>query len=691
MTAAHELLALAPIVASLILFAVSLTASYFLQQNVSQGKGSPHYGLDSLANARRQGDAIPILLCTRRKIEPILINVLTKQEGVRQTFRLLYLLGYGELESMESDWWDRLFINDQPASAFPLAKKNSFLPGSSFFSGSSSNNWTPGLKVTFRYGTANQTAIPGFDRIGRGRDYGVVLQGPSTGVEAISVTHEMVAEAEEIHLLLVWPSGIHRVDDSKGIRGDSGGLKIEYKDADDPKAQWKAADLDKTLNPDWRGNIASGKAAVAGEFWTSGDTTATLRRQIEIKFKAKGRYYVRMTGLHPDTNTRKVAATLASVNEVEKETRTYAGYALMAVEGVATEQLSGGLPRVSLITRGLKLTDPRTGSSGESSNPAVQAYNVYLNPTWGCGYDASDLDGGTGGTFRTVADNCDTLISVTGQAQEKAWESQIVLDARAPAEDHLAQLLTTFRAVTFEYDGLIRIAQDVARSSDRTLDARQVTTNRKNVLALPDGTPDFRVPQIPVEKQFNMVSVAYVDGKDDVFGDETYSYPETTPADPRAAELRLDAVTRTSQAKRETVYNWRVFTLCRDMLDVGVGWGEHDILPHSRVTLYDDYRYPSGSDWLVLNVSIDPATGAARLLCRKYDASVYDGISVSPAKAAGYINIQSSPSSKGSSTSPETTSAAAKTGGSSGAAQGQTQPKGVTVLTFTPKGIVGKE
>lgn len=65
----------------------------------------------------------------------------------------------------------------------------------------------------------------------------------------------------------------------------------------------------------------------------------------------------------------------------------------------------GGLPRVRVTGRGLKLVDPNGGSDAWNENPVWHAYNAMINHDWGAGIPVADVVG------NTCDSNCDAYIS----------------------------------------------------------------------------------------------------------------------------------------------------------------------------------------------------------------------------------------------------------------------------------------
>lgn len=604
------LLAVAWFVPVLVSLALSFATTFLFAPGNRGDDSSPTYGIDRFGNTLPLGSPIPIVIGTRVRVEPPLISLTTKIQGARPTFNALYLVSYGELENFDSDLLKRLKINGQPAESMT------------------------GLKATMRYGAAGQTQIPGFDLFGRGQDYSVFFKDGS-----VSVTHEMVDVADEIHLMLVWSGGLFRTKSDGGIAGTSGGVKIETLDLGDPKAKWQPASIDKTggRNADWRNYLEKPGDATAGTWYTSGNTTQTLRRQIEYRFPKRGRYKVKITGTLWDDAKQRRSPTLTGVNEVTQDaSRTYEGYAVLGLEGIPSETLSGEAPRVTLFAKGVKMLDPRSGASAATDNPALILRHMLRDSKWGYGYAANRVHDASGQSFRTFADRCDGLVSVRNGSSEKRYTWNGVLDARVPIEDHAQAILQTCRAALYEADGQVRIAEDVGAASARVFDARAVTTNRRNVLADDEGRPILSYPRVHADQRFTHVVVQYVDARDDRFELTTFTYPDPPATDPKPREVRMLGITRTTQAEREANYLYQLLQ-ADELVEIGIGWGDHDLLPFERITVFDDYWNPAGKDYVVLSLRFGGEGGRGTVHGIEYVAGAYGAVTADATKPPAQV------------------------------------------------------
>ncbi len=602
------LLALGPFAVVLITTLISTGISFAIGAITGKpgtGSGSTP-GFDRLANSKGEGAFVPVVLGKEHPVEPLLISVVLRTEGQKQAFDLLYVASHGT----SGDPGDirksgRLKINGEKVGE---------------------GNY-PDLEIHHRTGTANQDAIPGFNKVGSPFDIGLLLEGPKDGNPAISHEYEMRADAKEIQILLTFASGLYRISKSKGVRGVYGGVKIEYRDAtkahDPLHNPWRAAPLDKPQNPDWENSVSGlGQfpSGVPGYFYTRASSTSPVRRQIELVFPTKGRYVVRVSGVIESNAARQSEPTLSSVIEITQSEDTYPWYQLIALKGVVTDSLGGSVPSIEWLSPGLLVTnDPATGNAVTSENPFILAREVFQNTRWGLGFPVS-LDVGVGSSWQDAIDRAATLTSVAGGPQEPLWRLNYLIADGAPGEDHIRQILQTCRAHLIEHDGLVRIVQDIAGSSVRTFDARKTTDGRQNVVAEQDGRSSLRRIPPPQDEQYDGVVIAFLDA-DDEYREKTVTWPEgSTPKNP--LELNYRGVAHRTQAAREARYQYLLATLTPDFWEWRAGWGDHDLLPMDVVAVNDDHHGLT-SALLRLYATGHGSRGEGRMVARDYDAGVY--------------------------------------------------------------------
>lgn len=437
--------------------ALSLVSTLFFSRTGREGwKSSARYGFDNLSNSGREGGPVPTIY-GQEKYAPGFISINLKEEGGTEVLYLLALVSDGEIESITNG-----MLNDVPLTSFP------------------------GAEMAVRLGTATQTVIPGFNEIGAPYEAGTQLTLNATHV------HSMKNTADGVTLAFVWPGGLYKTGDNGERSTDNVTVYVEYKSL-----------TDTTYKPY---NVPSGGQG----FWVQkekahgwamyANTGNTLRRKIQMKFDglsgrpARGQYMIRVTGTINNDSKHVRVPTLATVIELINDERAYANLALVSVKLPASEQFSGQVPRFVVDVKGKKVKDPRTGLTAWSQNAALIVRDVIVSQRNGLGrwIAESRIDDGVGGSWRTVADSCDsTIVAIQTGVSEARWQLDYIMDVKAPASEHLTQMLVTFRANVFQADGLIKITQQIAGASVRSFESRmdESLTGRRNILVAEDAGP----------------------------------------------------------------------------------------------------------------------------------------------------------------------------------------------------------
>ncbi len=639
-------------------------------------ESDPTYSFTRLGNNRGEGGPPPVILGKKNRITPQLVSTtLGTTKGV-QAFRGLYLLGRGEIASMESDWRDRLRVNGQSVKSLA------------------------GVTATFRYGTATQTAIPGSEQVGTAYDVGNATLRLGTAAKEYEIRS---TAAETFQLSFVAGGGIFK-QDRKGRQLDSAaGIEVEYYDSQERKwhppfiidpqtseanqKKYKSGyfvwcDI-KNENTEWTRTEESGKGGpIAGRLFAINNTRSAVNLQLNLHFPdpaliAPGRHTkIRVRGVVANEADDVRETTWHTVIEVRPHSNTYAGYALMYLEGIASEEVQGGVPDVELDCTGLLVTDPRTGVTAQSENPGVLIREVLSNTAWGMGLDlpAGILDDGSGSTFRSFMDFCDAQVTPSKSngltAAEAAFRLNYVLGTRSSSDEHLGAMLATCRATLYEVQGKIRIAWDAAGASTRDFDARLSTSGRRNVLLGADDRTSIIERQVPESERYNRVRILYVDSEDG-YQKRTVDLPASASVgvtvSERVLDLQLFGIAYRSQATREARYRLNEALHSTLLIDLQGAFGDADLVPEDKFTVYDDYRYPSGKVWRLMGTGWG-VDGVTSIRGREYEAAVYsdntDTVTVSQGsssagKAGGKSSSSAPPPASGSS-APTSTAGAVK-------------------------------
>jgi len=651
------LLAYGQFIYALVMFAISVAITLATRPGNQSFSSSPTYSFDNLGNNRGEGAPKTVILGKRNRVKPqITSTTITTSEG-QQRFKGLYFVCRGEIASMDEDWRERLRINGVSASEFPS------------------------VKAQFRYGTADQTVIPGADTVGTAHDQG----NHHLGLDQSKIHEIQDPDAETLQLLFVARGGIMKATGKGGIRPSAAGVRFEVyneaydlwekltifhdgvpavnaekfhdnREADAPTLSWVKngnfayADI-ATENPEWSRVEEDGYGRKAGELFVIDETRSPVNMQLDIHLPTtsqnKGKYTkVRVTGLvENDSNDTRECDFTTVIEVKDAEADAHPGDVLMLLEGLASEEFQGGVPEVELDSTGLLVTDPRTGVRAESENPWVLLREVLTNKVWGLGLylpEPSVLDDGSGLSWRAEMDYADGLVAVDsaegGGAEEARYRLNYVMDVKAPANDHIAQILLSCRGSIYEVQGVIKAASDRVSSSVRTFDARaDQTTNRKNVIRSPDNRSTIKIQPVPEAEIYNVVRILFLNSAEG-YEKQTYTLPLNDDVGVTVREVPLElqmfGIVDLSQAQREARYHLNTAQNSTLLAEFNVGWGDSDLEPENKVTVLDDYRYPSGKVWRLL-VPVWSPTGLGRLQLREANDDNYDDAldTVRPVKA----------------------------------------------------------
>ncbi len=696
--------------------ALSLISS-FMSAKAGRGgiSSSPTYGFDNLSNSAREGGPVPIIY-GRHITTPPVINLNPIQDGESQILWMLFLLGEGEIDSVES-----AYLNGTLSTRFPGVELDSS-----------------------RKGTASQLAFPQFTQVGTGYDYGTAL-----GLNVTS-QHDMRQECDEAAVMFVWPSGFYKQRSDGGADESNVGIGVEYRavTATGPSG-WIPFPAPGTTAPTsaapWYGT------GTAGIFKTRGQSRSAVRKTLRLKFDglsgrpAKGRYSIRITGL-ADNNANIWAPTVASVVEVVSLSTAYANCALLQVKCPAVAQLGTSLPRVSAVVKGLKVYDPRSATTTWSDNPALCVRDLLLSTRYGLGHwiTSDMIDDGVGGSWRTVADACDVLVALPGTtATEKRHRLNYVLDVKNSATDYLTEMLNVFRATMFAADGLIRISRDTTGTTNRHFEdtAGAAATVRRNVQHEmgENGYSDRSLLTAHVledSQRWNVVRATYIDNERDwghrtlelrnrsiaigaitgtyvagetirlgpsgplarfvfqrggvlyyvqddgaaalstglVLVGQTSGASATTAGDPvtseapeRALEINLFGATYRSQVIREMRFHLNRALMTPILTQIPMGPGDIDLLPGDVIDVSSDFP-GAWSSKLFTTLSLGfGQDGRGALTAREYNADVYvDTVDTMVIPVGG----NASPGGMGTSGTPSTPTTPGSTGSTAGGAGG---------------------
>lgn len=294
---------------------------------------SPTYGFQGIRNETRIGSPIGVVYGTHRVGGQVLSMSVTTTTQDTDTIRMLI----GQSEGPVSDIRD-VQINGQPIVNYRNVTTQTRLGGSAqsaitLFGDSSVTTFSNDATLTENF---------------------IVYTSNGTNITAFEVK-------------LTMPSGLFAMDKSTGnFTSHSVGIEIDYK-------------------------LTSSGTWTTGPRLTFTDAKrSALRRIARVDGLAAGQYDVRVRRTSPQSTDSSTNDEIhrEAINEIVNDQYTYPGVALLAVEALATDQISGGMPTVTSLVDGRIVrvfTDASTYHWAFSNNPAWVVFDILTNPRYGMG------------------------------------------------------------------------------------------------------------------------------------------------------------------------------------------------------------------------------------------------------------------------------------------------------------------
>lgn len=491
-------------------------------------EGSPTYGWDGIRTNRDVNLPVPIIY-GEHKVGGTAINEYIWTDGDKNYLNTLLALCEGEIESVSS-----IKINDNPIANFS------------------------GVVTTTKTGVNNQTVIPNFEDLHNIVSVNIQLLKDSPYTYT---TIDNDVEAFEIKLL--FPGGLYQADGSTGeILSWQVSYKVEYKLS------------------------SSGTWIDLGTTTVSEKTRSAIRRVFRKDGLTAGRYDIRVTRTSNNSSlspTQNGDLYLQSVDEINTDDLSYPNTALLGVEAIAQEQLSGASPNYSCIVKGRKISVPRVMNGGSEVDwtdyywdPATNQFKLFAggtvlswdgstyvtkwsaNPIWcfkdlltNSRYGLGDFITSSlidSALFLEMAKYCEEKVPDGSGGYEKRFRLDVAIDSVTKALDLINQLSATFNAFAFYSAGNVKFYIDKPTSPVQVF-------GMGNII---EGS--FQQSWKSIRETPNMIDVQYLDKSKD-YEQETVAIIDEaslTAGDPiRKHQIRL-FTTRTSQALRVGRYALKV-------------------------------------------------------------------------------------------------------------------------------------
>lgn len=297
----------------------------------NEAASSPTYGFGGIQNATRIGAPIPVVYGSHRAGGQ-LINAYVETQHDNDVLHMLLALSEGPVLSIGN-----VEINGQPIRNYAQVKES------------------------YRLGLNTQAAIGLFG------DKSATTYSTEGQLTTTFITYTTQGtNVNGFVLKVTFPGGLFVLDTDGSLLNASVSIEVDY------------------------------KLSSAGG-WTTGpretvslNKRAALRRQIRVDGLAAGQYDIRVrrTTAESGNSSTVDAVHREAVTELVNDGYTYPNVALLAVEAVATNQLSGGLPRVTAVVDGVSVkqwTNLLTYVVGWTNNPAWIVFDMLTNARYGHG------------------------------------------------------------------------------------------------------------------------------------------------------------------------------------------------------------------------------------------------------------------------------------------------------------------
>ena len=393
-------------------YAIGSTVGSFLTPkppNVRSGDdAASSYVWRGIDNEDREGVPVPIVT---GKIRTGIVRVgafIRRDQNTTETLHVLGLVSKGPIESISE-----VRINDQPYTNYQ------------------------GVSVETRLGTAGQDVLEGFNAVANTYPQSVELT-----VDGYIYSTRPGKPVDAIELLLTIPQLFHTTDKGE-MRDNTTRFRYRYRAKGGAYGAWIDEDYKAhsrtTILPTYRID-------------KNYDATPLTRGEYDVEIQ-----FVSATNVDEAKDAWKVFLT--GVTEQLNDERTYDGYAMIAIRALATKDLNGSIPNISLLCEGIKL-EAWNGAAFETAaftsggvevgrSPAWVALKFMRDPDFGLGPwitdDEIDLD-----SFKTLADRAKEAVTVKMSDGTTYDEPRFLFDAVLNQEqralDLLRSILSTCRA-----------------------------------------------------------------------------------------------------------------------------------------------------------------------------------------------------------------------------------------------------
>lgn len=378
-----------------------------------QREDSPTYAFEGIRDTIAAGEPIPFILGKVRKGGQIIsTRVELFEDGKRQRLYFMLCLGHGQISMVED-----IELNGTKITAFQGATFD-------WRAGSAGGN-------TLMTGFENTVDQTYFD----GRDF--------TDADIIYTTK---TEVDQVDLFISALQGIFHNTDQGDFLSNRSHCDISYRPQTSAGEPWILAKASHRVQ---------------------GRTTNQKHTIYQLAFPSKDTYEIKLhwtVAYYTDANQSSWRLSLYNVVERVYESRTYDGYALLGITAISTAQLTGSLPTVTAIVKGM--VRDVSDILSYSRNPAWCIREILRNTVWGLGHRLPDTYFETI-TWQNFADYCDEVVDGFGGSADPIVRHELsyVGDTKSKGWDLVQDLLSIYDASIIFSEGKLKVVIDREQSA----------------------------------------------------------------------------------------------------------------------------------------------------------------------------------------------------------------------------------
>jgi len=454
---------------------------------------SPTYAWDGIQTAQDVGIPVPIVYGEHR-VGGNIIQAYITNDGDKNLLNILLAVSEGEIESITG-----IEINDNPIANFD------------------------GITTyTSSLGTNTQAVLANFNDIHDVQAVNIKLEQNNT------YTYTTISnDINGFKLHLQMPNGLYIQDESTG--------------------DIQSADLIYSVT--YR-VLHSGSWSEPDSVTINSKSRTTVRRYYEVTGLAANRYEISITKTSVDTSQyEQTDFYIQSVDETKEDDLAYPNTALLGIKAMASDQLSGGMPKFTCLVKGRKVNVPRVMNGAAevdwedyywntdnteyrllvgdtsltwdgttyidqySGNPVWCLKDLLVSTRYGLGYYI-DADNDIDQTLLVeMSKHCEEKVPDGIGGYEKRFVMNVVLDVNSSAMDWILKLSAMFRCMPFYSEGKIKIRIDKPEDPVQLFTMGNIvkdsfTQSWKSIKSVPNIV---EVDFLDKDKNYQRDTVAYTD------------------------------------------------------------------------------------------------------------------------------------------------------------------------------------